>query len=113
MIGIKDAYPFLTNLLGEDADQVLHIVKITIEGLERDLLELAEAISLKDRVFARNTLHRMRSSLGHMAMNDVLTVMPRSRDEDLWERIPTFIIALKEELARQKKIIIQVEKTLL
>ena len=109
MKAVKDAFPFLTNLLGDDAEQVLHIVHITLDGLESSIQELNDAMITKDRVFARNTLHRMRSSLGHMAMNDVLELMPRSRDEDLWERLPAFISALQEELKNQKQLVVDVE----
>ncbi|MEQ6168764.1 MULTISPECIES: hypothetical protein [unclassified Ekhidna] len=109
MTTVKDAFPFLTNLLGDDAEQVLHIVHITLDGLDSSIGELNDAMIKKDRIFARNTLHRMRSSLGHMAMNNVLEVMPRSRDEDLWERLPTFISALKEELKNQKQLVVDVE----
>lgn len=109
MKAIKDAFPYLTNLLGEDAEQVIHIVHITLDGLESSIDELSHAIAKEDRVFARNTLHRMRSSLGHMTMDEVLEVMPRSRDEDLWERLPIFINVLKDELRHQKELLAQVE----
>ena len=110
MTTVKEAFPFLTNLLGDNTEEVLHIVHITLDGLESSIRELNNAMMKKDLIFARNTLHRMRSSLGHMAMSDVLEVMPRSRDEDLWERLPAFISALEAELEHQKQLVVDVEK---
>ncbi|MEM7297188.1 MAG: hypothetical protein AAF391_02855 [Bacteroidota bacterium] len=103
-MNIAHAYPILSQMLGNDEKQILRILDMILDGLKTDLEKLSEATKSHDRELVADSLHRMTSNLGLIKLDRQLAIMPRSRDENLWDRLPIFVDSLKEELENQYRI---------
>ncbi|MEO9871832.1 ATP-binding protein [Ekhidna sp.] len=98
-------FTFLNEVLAGDIEQIMTVLKMTVESLENNLLELNELFDSKDRDKAHDTLHKMKSSLANVDLKDLAAQIPNYKADNFWKELNPFLKLVDIELKKVKSFL--------
>ncbi|MEQ9007971.1 MAG: response regulator, partial [Ekhidna sp.] len=93
-------FKFLTEVLGDDNDKVMMIATMAIKSINDDLRGSRDSLPAQDREKTYNYLHKMKSNLANVDQKDLAGRMPDYKSEDFWEKLPSFLDEVEEEIEK-------------
>ncbi|WP_420318922.1 ATP-binding protein [Ekhidna sp.] len=101
----KLQFKFLSEILGDDEEKIKEIANMTVLSIEEDVKGSLEASQLQDRDKAHDHLHKIKSHLAHLDLQEISSRVPNYKDAHFWKDLPSYLEEVKGNIDRVKEIL--------
>lgn len=93
-------FKFLTEVLGGDEEKIMMIANMAFQSISNDVEGSKSSLSFQDRERTYNYLHRLKSNLANLDLDDLAKKMPDYKADNFWEELPSFLEEVEGELEK-------------
>ena len=96
-------FKYLKELFDFNDEQILEIVKLSIESINGGLSDLKEALETKDKKKVFGAFHIIKPNLSHLDLMFIIDMIPDEEGQNFWNELAEIILIINKNLSDIKQ----------